>query len=199
LKRFQGYSTTSTWPVRWIDDRVNRRLDWFRSSFIQSWEDVSRDKITTGTFERVKMGADHHTTLRMRPHHVTSRSAPCILQFVRLDRWRSLTRFLHSSYHYHWSRDHPCSLPLLRDSLFVCLFYSYTVPPSRGGMWGVSKVVIPSSVRLAAPSTWFSVDIVELSKNIKILTEMTWINMLLNRRFYCYSSSSSLSWSEKLT
>jgi hypothetical protein len=96
---------------------MNRRLDWFRCSFIQSWEGVSRDK-TTGIFERVKVGADHHTSLRMRPHHVIPRLAHlAFLQFVRLDRWGSLTRFLHYSYHYHWSRDHPCSLSLLRDNL----------------------------------------------------------------------------------
>jgi hypothetical protein len=108
------FSIISTWSVRWIDDRMNKRLDWFRCSFIQSWGDVSRDK-TTGIFERVKIEADHHISLRKRSHHVTSRLAPCILQFVRLDRWGSFTRFLHYSY-YHWSRDHLCSLSLLRDT-----------------------------------------------------------------------------------
>jgi hypothetical protein len=72
-------------------------------------DNMSRDK-TTGIFERVKIEADHHTSLRMRPHHVTSRLASCILQFVKLDRWESLTRFLHYSYYHHWSRDHFCSL-----------------------------------------------------------------------------------------
>jgi hypothetical protein len=96
----------------------HHELKWLSRSGRISWLDmfVSRGKITTGTFGRVKMEADHHTPLGMGPHHVTPRSAPCILQFVRLDRWGSLTRFLHYSYHYDWSRDHPCSLPLLRDS-----------------------------------------------------------------------------------
>jgi hypothetical protein len=88
------FSTTSTWPVRWIDGQMNRRLDWFRCSFIQSWEGVSRGKITTGTFERVKIGADPYP-FEDGAHHVTPRLASCILQFVRLDRWGSLTRFLH--------------------------------------------------------------------------------------------------------
>jgi hypothetical protein len=48
--------------------------------------ELSRDK-TTGTFERVKVEADHHTSLKMRPHHVISRLAHlAFLQFVRLDR-----------------------------------------------------------------------------------------------------------------
>ncbi len=86
-----------------------------RSSDVQ-FDILSRGK-TTGT-GRVKVGADHHTPLGMGPHHVTPRLALHLayLQFVRLDRWGSPTRFLHYSYHYHWSRDHPCSLPLLRDS-----------------------------------------------------------------------------------
>ncbi len=46
---------------------------------------VSRDK-TTDT-ERVKVEANHHTSLKMRPHHVISRLAHLAFsQFVRLDR-----------------------------------------------------------------------------------------------------------------
>jgi hypothetical protein len=49
-------------------------------------ESLSRDK-TTGTFERVKIEADHYTPLKMRPHHVIPRLAHlAFLQFVRLDR-----------------------------------------------------------------------------------------------------------------
>jgi hypothetical protein len=78
---------------------------------------LSRDK-TTSIFERVKVEADHHISLRMKSHHVTSRLALHLayLQFVKLNRWESLTRFLHYSYYYHWSKDHFCSLSSLRDS-----------------------------------------------------------------------------------
>ncbi len=48
---------------------------------------MSRDKITS-IFERVKIEANHHTSLRMRSHHVISRLALhlAFLQFVKLDR-----------------------------------------------------------------------------------------------------------------
>jgi hypothetical protein len=44
---------------------------------------------------------------------------------------------------------------------------------------GMNMLIITSSVELTAFSNRFSVDIVELSKNIKILILMTWVNMLL--------------------
>jgi hypothetical protein len=65
-KRFQNYySIISTWSIRRMNDRMNRKLNWFRYSFIQSWENVSRDKITNN-FERVKIEVNHHISLRMR-------------------------------------------------------------------------------------------------------------------------------------
>jgi hypothetical protein len=76
---------------------------------------MSRDK-TTSIFKRVKIEANHHISLKMKSHHVISRLASCILQFVKLDRWESLTRFLHYSYYYYWFRDHFCFLSSLRDS-----------------------------------------------------------------------------------
>ncbi len=57
---------------------------------------------------------------------------------------------------------------------------------------------IPSCVELTASSNRFSVDIVGLSKNIKILTLMTWVNMSLNDHFRYHSTSSSVSWFEIL-
>jgi hypothetical protein len=79
---------------------------------------VSCDKITS-TFECVKIKANHYISLRMRSHHVISRLAHlAFLQFVRLNRWRSLIRFLHYLY-YYWSRDHFCSFSSLRDNLYL--------------------------------------------------------------------------------
>jgi hypothetical protein len=48
---------------------------------------LSRDK-TTNIFERVKIEANHHISLRMRSHHVISRLALHLayLQFVRLNK-----------------------------------------------------------------------------------------------------------------
>jgi hypothetical protein len=84
---------------------VTVRFEWWQ--FLKD-SLMSRGKITTGIFERVKIEANSYP-FEDEAHHVISRLASCILQFVRLDRWRSLIRFLHYSY-YHWSRDHLCSL-----------------------------------------------------------------------------------------
>ncbi len=47
---------------------------------------MSPDKITS-ILERVKIEANHHTSLKMRSHHVISRLAHlAFLQFVKLDR-----------------------------------------------------------------------------------------------------------------
>jgi hypothetical protein len=75
---------------------------YWRIKYIEFDDDESsRDKITS-IFERVKIEANHHTSLRMRLYHVISRLAHlAFVQFVKLDRWKSFIKFLHYSY-YHF-------------------------------------------------------------------------------------------------